>query len=477
METSSQIVFDGNTAVALETGERVKRASLLEDEHTRDEVREIATDSYIYYIYYKANPPNSFGSLVSFVFSLKMCLAPSSLGAELNSLINACVATTQTSIDSFIAGNADTVASYNFEYDHLVAVVNRRSENVATGGSVFEVEFENSFEHFPTIIVSDNNLSSGGVVEVETESTGVSVVGGICGIDLAGIGASDVKSFAFTVGEDMGAATLASLIANKLGSGVVGGVSASRSMLNHRSQTSEYLITFSNFVGDVGQIMSINEESTLLTGTGAVATVTGVTQAVSGQVAPTADSLVISLDDGTNSASKTIKIYTNPANDFPTIATPVTAVRIFEDESLSLSGVISVEDVDDTILTLSLGCLRGIVRFDEEWMDLNLDLNLLSITGGAASTSSVSVRGEIGVLNDLLSKASYSPGANYNGNEQLTVTAADNSGGVNIEYINVIVVAVNDGPTILAPSAILANSNVETLLNGITVVDVDVGER
>tara|TARA_B110000305_G_scaffold187117_1_gene208447 strand:+ start:368 stop:517 length:150 start_codon:yes stop_codon:yes gene_type:complete len=49
METSSQIVFDGNTAVALETGERAKRASLLEDEHTRNEVREMAADGYIHY--------------------------------------------------------------------------------------------------------------------------------------------------------------------------------------------------------------------------------------------------------------------------------------------------------------------------------------------------------------------------------------------------------------------------------------------
>jgi len=45
-------------------GERAKRASLLEDEHTRDESREMATGGYIHYY---ANPPNSFGSLVSLV--------------------------------------------------------------------------------------------------------------------------------------------------------------------------------------------------------------------------------------------------------------------------------------------------------------------------------------------------------------------------------------------------------------------------
>jgi len=51
----------------------------LEDEHTRDEVREMATYIMATYIMAtsstKLNTPNSFGSLVSLVLHLKMLLA------------------------------------------------------------------------------------------------------------------------------------------------------------------------------------------------------------------------------------------------------------------------------------------------------------------------------------------------------------------------------------------------------------------
>jgi len=50
-------------------GERAKRASLLEDEHTRDESREMTTDIYSMATpTTELNPLNSFGSLGSLVF-------------------------------------------------------------------------------------------------------------------------------------------------------------------------------------------------------------------------------------------------------------------------------------------------------------------------------------------------------------------------------------------------------------------------
>ena len=73
---SALISYDMETSVdSRREGERAKRASLLEDEHTRDEVREMASDGYIHYMLtHPIRLARSF--LSSFI---KICLA--SLGA------------------------------------------------------------------------------------------------------------------------------------------------------------------------------------------------------------------------------------------------------------------------------------------------------------------------------------------------------------------------------------------------------------
>ncbi|MBK1810396.1 tandem-95 repeat protein [Clostridium sp. YIM B02505] len=113
---------------------------------------------------------------------------------------------------------------------------------------------------------------------------------------------------------------------------------------------------------------------------------------------------------GTNTA--TVNITVNAVNDAPVVVNDTATVS--EDGTVKVSVLNNDSDVDGDQLTIT------------------------SVTKPAHGTAVVNEDGTI----------SYTPDANYNGNDSFTYTVSDGHGGTNIATVNVTVNAVNDAPTV-----------------------------
>jgi hypothetical protein len=160
-----------------------------------------------------------------------------------------------------------------------------------------------------------------------------------------------------------------------------------------------------------------------------------------------------------------------PVNSVPgtqngTEDTPVTF-------SASNSNAITVSDVDDgggnEKITLSVG--NGVLNLGST--------DNLSVSGNGSAT--VILTGTISALNTGMAGLKYSPSANYNGSDTLTVLTDDQgntgSGGAQTDSdtVTINLSAVNDAPVNTLPSNFSATEDTPQVLTGISVSDLDAG--
>ncbi len=139
-----------------------------------------------------------------------------------------------------------------------------------------------------------------------------------------------------------------------------------------------------------------------------------------------AASFTYTISDGNGgTSSATVNLNVTSVNDLPEITVQSTAT-VNEDGTLTISSdSFSITDVEDGIVAPTLSADNGTVEI--------VDGNIV-----------------------------YTPDANYNGTDTITVTATDSDGGITTETIAVFVEAVNDGPVAVddsGTSTVMINEN------------------
>jgi VCBS repeat-containing protein len=197
-----------------------------------------------------------------------------------------------------------------------------------------------------------------------------------------------------------------------------------------------------------GQTVATDVDSTALTYTISTAATNGtVTIGTDGKYTYTpkanyngADSFVVTVSDGTASATQTVNITLAAVADNPTAdAESTTKLTVAEDAS----GVIVVAFTDPDAPT-----------------DTNLKFTLTDTPDNGTLTTNAE--------GNLV----YTPNANFNGTDSITYTIADNNGGSTTVTVPITVTPVNDAPDITAPSKLDA-SNGAAVDFAITATDVD----
>jgi hypothetical protein len=188
----------------------------------------------------------------------------------------------------------------------------------------------------------------------------------------------------------------------------------------------------------------------------------------------TSDDLGHSGTGGAKTDTDTLTITVNAINDAPVNTVPG-AQSTSEDTPLSLSGPISVADVDagSQPVQVDLSMLHG---------KLNLAVTTgLTVTGN--NTSHVVLTGSLTNLNNALSgSVTYSPDTNYNGSDTITVTSNDQgytgAGGAksDTDTISVSISGTNNAPTglTLTPSSLNENNPIPTEVGTLAAQDPDI---
>ena len=190
--------------------------------------------------------------------------------------------------------------------------------------------------------------------------------------------------------------------------------------------------------------------------------------------------ITLSVSDGGNSTTIVFSLTVAAVNDAPTIGLPV-AQTLAEDGSLTLSGVNApqVADVDagNASVQLTLAVTHGLLT-------LSQTTGLAFSSGNGSGNASMTLSGSLSAINAALAGLQYRPIANYNGPDQLTLTANDlgnsGAGGAQVTVANLAigVTAVNDAPTIAVPPAQSVNEDGLLTLGGAaapSIADVDAG--
>ncbi|KAE8175930.1 hcalcium-binding protein [Photobacterium carnosum] len=182
---------------------------------------------------------------------------------------------------------------------------------------------------------------------------------------------------------------------------------------------------------------------------------------------------------GTLTDVSTVDITVTPVNDAPINTVPA-PFDVNEDGSHVIAGL-SIADVDAKESGTS----------GQMTVELNVEHGQLSII--AADTQGLTVTdngdgklvisGDIDKINTLLDGGiKYTGDTNFNGNDQLTMTTSDNgnvgSGGTltDVSTVDITVVAENDAPVNEVPTTITTSEDTATVVDGLTVTDVDFNE-
>jgi len=204
-----------------------------------------------------------------------------------------------------------------------------------------------------------------------------------------------------------------------------------------------------------------------------------INSALSGLIyAPTAnyngvDTLSITADDGTTTDTDTVAITVNAVNDAPVNSVPG-AQSTNEDTNLTFStgngNLISIADVDHASVDVSLLVSNGTLT-------LSQTTGLTFSIGDGTSDVAMQFSGTKANINAALAGLVYSPTANYNGVDTLSITSDDGT-ATDTDTIAITVNAVNDAPVNSVPGAQSGteNSNITFASihgNLISVSDVD----
>ncbi|PUE53062.1 hypothetical protein B9Z36_14030, partial [Limnohabitans sp. Rim8] len=152
---------------------------------------------------------------------------------------------------------------------------------------------------------------------------------------------------------------------------------------------------------------------------------------------------------------------------------------IAEDTATVIAGL-SIADPDitgsnpGTAMTVTLAVAHGTIS-------VAAGTGVTLTTNG---TGSVTLSGTLSAINVLLASANgvtYTPAANYNGSDTLTMTTNDggNTGtGTALTATSTValtVTAVNDAPTNIVPAAQTTAEDTGKVISGLQIADVDVG--
>jgi hypothetical protein len=175
------------------------------------------------------------------------------------------------------------------------------------------------------------------------------------------------------------------------------------------------------------------------------------------------DTLTVTTSDGSLSDVDTVGLTIAAVNDAPVNTVPA-AQPTNEDVAKVIAGL-GVADVDSASVTVTLAVAHGTVTV----------LSGTGVTVGTNGTGSVSLAGSPTNINALLATANavtYTPTANYNGSDTLTVTTSDGSLS-DVGTVGLTIAAVNDAPVNTVPAAQSTNEDVAKVIAGLGVADVD----
>ncbi|MBF0628007.1 MAG: tandem-95 repeat protein [Magnetococcales bacterium] len=172
------------------------------------------------------------------------------------------------------------------------------------------------------------------------------------------------------------------------------------------------------------------------------------------------------------SGSRNLAVAITNVNEPPTITAPA-AVAASEDTPVSLAFTVADPDAADQGMQATLAAANGTLTLNPG--------SGVTVTAGSSGTAGLTFTGTLAQINTALSNLSYQGGADYAGQEILTLVVDDQghsgSGGARSATSTVTfeVAAVNDAPTLTAPAAITATEDVDATIRGFAVNDVDAG--
>jgi Ca2+-binding RTX toxin-like protein len=154
------------------------------------------------------------------------------------------------------------------------------------------------------------------------------------------------------------------------------------------------------------------------------------------------DSFTYTVTSNGTTETATVNVNVTASNDDPVNITGG-GVSPTEDGSVAVTGL-QVSDVDSPSLSVTLSVGRGTLAVNT------------GVPGGVASasgngTASVTISGTQAQINATLAAATglvYTPTANVNGPDTLTMATSDGSGGSDTDLVSISVAAVNDAPTV-----------------------------
>jgi VCBS repeat-containing protein len=180
---------------------------------------------------------------------------------------------------------------------------------------------------------------------------------------------------------------------------------------------------------------------------------------------------------GAQTASDSATITVTPVNDTPAVTVPGTLILAEDSGPTAIAGL-SVADADagSEAIEVTVGVTNG---------SLTLASTAgLSFTSGANGDASFKMHGSQADINAALAGLSYTPAANFNGGDQLTISVTDlgntGSGGPRFDHDSfaITVSAVNDAPTAdITQTGYSATEQTDLALHGtgLSIADVDAG--
>jgi hypothetical protein len=184
------------------------------------------------------------------------------------------------------------------------------------------------------------------------------------------------------------------------------------------------------------------------------------------------------------SATQTFTITVTAVNDAPTVTVPGSAVTTNEDAPVPVSGI-SVADVDVDETASPNNTVQVTLSVSHGSLSLPTHTGLTFSVGDGTADATMTFTGTLTDVDAALATLSYLPDKDYNSNwgaESCSVTVSDlghtGSGGelTSSKTVGIAVAPVNDPPTVTLSSPVTLDEDVDTLVSGINVADVDVNE-
>ena len=185
----------------------------------------------------------------------------------------------------------------------------------------------------------------------------------------------------------------------------------------------------------------------------------------------------VQVDDGgatNNTGSATATVTVGGINHAPTVTVPGISAAVNEDGVLNLTGATATDLDNGDVLTATVGVGQGTLT---SLATPGLLAQLTSATGNG--TGLITITGSASAVDAVVTAGvAYAPAANFNGQDQLVLTASDNHGASDSKQVTITVNAVNDAPVaVITPVSYSATEQTSLSLknNGLSISDVDAG--